>query len=363
MFSVRFGSTGQQGEMRTGFAKTTTSSSLQSPRHHAAAPTEILPTFLLIIFFISSLLTSKLHQQETQSPDQTCPCETPCRRSNGGFHQHQKSNVPREHDDHVILSCLLRKIDDLESSLNEFAGRYDQRRDRYSTLRDSAARVIQTRFRSYLVRSLTRFRVGVDPMIRSSKRSLSRDLVRFLHYIDDCAVRRYGFVVGSQFKFREKPQAVGVAEERIMEKLRNRMGKVFVSNGELEELDSMSDESEELPMKSSYKNVYDLTSSEENDSVVVMSRDNERKHGSKTRNMVLVEGSGGKTVSFDENGNVYKVYGDTSESSISEEDDPVSGSKDGNGEKKGNVNEVTRKKKKLVVKMRSLLRRVVKGMP
>lgn len=94
-------------------------------------------------------------------------------------------------------------------------------------------------------------------MIRSSKRSLSRDLVRFLHYIDDCAVRRYGFVVGSQFKFRgcdgKKPQAVGVAEERIMEKLRNRMGKVLVSNGELEELDSMSDESEELPMKSSYK--------------------------------------------------------------------------------------------------------------
>nr|VDD38782.1 unnamed protein product [Brassica oleracea] len=74
-------------------------------------------------------------------------------------------------------------------------------------------------------------------MIRSSKRSLSRDLVRFLHYIDDCAVRRYGFVVGSQ----------------IMKKLRNQMGKVFVSNGELEELDSMSDESEELPMKSSYK--------------------------------------------------------------------------------------------------------------
>lgn len=51
----------------------------------------------------------------------------------------------------------------------------------------------------------------------------------------------------------KKPQAVGVAEERIMEKLRNRMGKVLVSNGELEELDSMSDESEELPMKSSYK--------------------------------------------------------------------------------------------------------------
>ena len=188
-----------------------------------------------LLHLIASYLQT--HQQETQSPDQTCPCETPCRRSNGGFHQHQKNNVPREHDDHVILSCLLRKIDDLESSLNEFAGRYDQRRDRYSTLRDSAARVIQTRFRPYLVRRSVSFRHlkelalikssfvslkssvvfrkatdlllqldsikgRVDPMIRSSKRSLSRDLVRFLHYIDDCAVRRYGFVVGSQFKFR-----------------------------------------------------------------------------------------------------------------------------------------------------------------
>lgn len=182
-----------------------------------------------LLHLIASYLQT--HQQETQSPDQTCPCETPCRRSNGGFHQHQKNNVPREHDDHVILSCLLRKIDDLESSLNEFAGRYDQRRDRYSTLRDSAARVIQTRFRPYLVRRSVSFRHlkelalikssfvslkssvvfrkatdlllqldsikgRVDPMIRSSKRSLSRDLVRFLHYIDDCAVRRYGFCCG-----------------------------------------------------------------------------------------------------------------------------------------------------------------------
>ncbi|CAF2089879.1 unnamed protein product [Brassica rapa] len=335
-----------------------------------------------LLHLVASYLQTQ--RQETQSPDQTCSCKAPCRRSNGGFHQHQKkTNVqPREHDDHVILSCLLRKVDDLESSLNEFAARYDQRRDRYSTLRDSAARVIQTRFRSFLVRrsvslrhlkelalikssfvslkssvsgkthflfkvvfrkatdlllQLDSIQGRIDPMIRSSKRSLSRDLVRFLQYIDDCAVRRYGSVVGSQFKFRGCD---------------GKMGKVFVSNGELEELDSMSDESSYKFVKGNVvkakpvvsdkdRNVCDVTSSEENnDSVVVMSRDNERKRGSKTRNMVLVEGSGGETVSFDENGNVYKVYGDTSESSISEEDDSVSGSKDGNGDEKENRNEV-----------------------
>ncbi|KAG2261263.1 hypothetical protein Bca52824_068342 [Brassica carinata] len=66
-----------------------------------------------------------------------------------------------------------------------------------------------------------------------------------------------------------------------------------------------------------------------------MSSDNERKHGSKTKNMILVEESRGKTrmmktVSFDENGNLYKVYGDKPESTISEEDDSTSGSRDGN---------------------------------
>lgn len=310
-------------------------------------------------------------------------------------------------------------------------------------------------------------------MIRSSKRSLSRDLVRFLQYIDDCAVKRYGFVaksevnvsfMGSHSKVNgKKPQGFGVAEDRTIEKSRNRMGKIFVTSSEDEdnnaELEDMTDDSEEVPMnsidkkkigssksrtgvfvkgnvvkppvrksivldknrnvyqvygnthdlsssaedesvdgdeetlvmsrdngnKSSLKtrngvsvkgsggkttrvvktvsfdengNVYkvhgdtnDLTSSAEDDSVdddeepLVMSRDNGRRHSSKTRNVVLVKGSGGKnrvvkTVSFDENGNVCKVYGDTPESSISEEGDSTSGSNDGSGEEKTNGNEV-----------------------
>lgn len=112
-----------------------------------------------LLHLVASYLQNQ--QQERQCPDQTCSCETPCQSFNGIRRQHrvlhQQKNVPRE-DDHIVLSCLLRKMDDLESSLNQLSARYDQRRDRYSTLRDSAARVIQTHFRSYLVRRSISFR-------------------------------------------------------------------------------------------------------------------------------------------------------------------------------------------------------------
>uniref|UniRef100_A0A1J3HZC8 BAG family molecular chaperone regulator 8, chloroplastic n=1 Tax=Noccaea caerulescens TaxID=107243 RepID=A0A1J3HZC8_NOCCA len=408
-----------------------------------------------LLHLVASYLQTQ-PQQERKCHDQTCSCETPSLRFNGSRRQHdQQKNVPRE-SDHIVLSCLLRKIDDLESSLNQFAASYDQRRNRYSTLRDSAARVIQTHFRSYLVRRSISFRRlkelaaikssfltlkssvsgkphfpfkavsrkatdlllqldsvqgRIDPMIRNSKRSLSRDLVRFLQHVDDCAVKRCDFVaksaisvcfMGSHSKRRgsdgKKPQGFGVAEDRTTEKLRNRMGKVSVTSSEdednNEEPDFMTDDSEEVPVKSVdkrnigssksrtgdsvkgnvakppvrktmvidrnrnvyqvYGNTHDLTSSADDDSVddgeeiLVMSRDKGRKHSSKTRKGVLVKEGGAnnrvvKTVSFDENGNIYKVYGDTPESSITEEDDSTSGSNNGNGEGKGKGNGLCRK--------------------
>ncbi|KAG7559242.1 hypothetical protein ISN45_Aa05g008400 [Arabidopsis thaliana x Arabidopsis arenosa] len=448
-------------------------------------------------------------QQETQ-----CSCQN----FNVIRGQHrvlrQQKNVPREYDQ-VVMSCLLRKINDLESSLNKFSAFYEQRRDRHSTLRDTAARVIQTHFRSYLVHRSISFRQlkelamikssflslkssvsgkpifpfkivsrkatdlllqldsiqgRIDPMIRSSKRSLSRDLVKFLQYVDDCAVKRCEFVAKSVISVSrrsklngKKPQGFGVGEDKTIEKSRNRMGNNFVTSSEDEDNNAdMSDDSEEAPMSSSdkrkvtssksrtedvikgnvvkppvrkfvvldknsnvcqvYGNTHesDLTSSAEDDSVdgdeetLVISRGNGRRQSLKTRNgvlvkdnggkktrvvktvsfdengnvckvdgdtddltssaeddsvddgeetleisrddgkrnssktgsRVLVKGSGGKsnrvvkTVSFDENGNVCKVYGDTPESSINDEDDSTSGSNDGNGEEKGNVNEV-----------------------
>ncbi|XP_010502961.1 PREDICTED: BAG family molecular chaperone regulator 8, chloroplastic-like [Camelina sativa] len=462
-----------------------------------------------LIHLVATYLQNQ-QQQETQ-----CSCEASCQNINVVSGQHrvlrQQKSVPREYDQDV-LSCLLRKIDDLESSLSKFSSCYDRRRrDRHSTLRDSAARVIQTHFRSYLVHRSISFRQlkelatikstflslkssvsgkpifpfkavsqkatdlllqldsiqgRIDPMIRSSKRSLSRDLVRFLQYVDDCAVKRSDFVakssitVSSRSKLNgKKPQGFGVADDRTIEKSR----KVFVTSSEDEDSNAdMTVDSEEVPVSSIdkrkigssnsrtgavikgnvvkpsgrtfvlldknrnvyhqvYGNTHNLTSSAEDDSVdgheepLVMSRDSRRRHSLKTRNgvsvngsgaktsrvvkavsvdgngnvckvygdtddltssaedddsvddgeetlvmsrddgkrhslktgnRVLVKGSGGKTipvvktVSFDENGNVYKAYGDTPESSVSEEGDSTSGSNGGNGEGKGNVNEV-----------------------
>ncbi|KAL1194487.1 BAG family molecular chaperone regulator 8 [Cardamine amara subsp. amara] len=350
-----------------------------------------------LLHLLASYLQNQ--QQETQ-----CSCETQFQSFNGIRRQQKKVPRPQqEYDNHIVLSCLLRKINDLESSLNKFSASYDQ----HSTLRDSAARIIQTHFRSYLVHRSVSFRQlkelatikssflslkssilekphfpfkavsrkasdlllqldsiqgRIDPMIRSSKRSLSRDLVRFLQYIDDCAVKRYDFVGKVNGK---KPQGLGVAEDRTIEKLRKRMGRVF--SGDEDNNGDMTDDSEEVPMngidnrkigsskcrtggfvkgnlvkppvrKSKNRNVYqvygnthDLTLSAEEDSVdsdeemLVISRDNGRKHSLKARNLVLVKGSGGKTtrVSVDENGNVYKVNGDRNDQTSSEDDDDL----------------------------------------
>ncbi|CAL9238812.1 unnamed protein product [Arabidopsis halleri] len=201
------------------------------------------------------------HQQETQ-----CSCELSCQNFNVIRGQHrvlrQQKNVPREYD-HVVMSCLLRKINDLESSLNKFSAFYEKRRDRHSTLKDTAAHIIQTHFRFYLVHISISFRQlkeltmikssflslkssvsgkpifpfkvvswkatdlllqsdsiqgRIDPVIRSSKRTLSRDLVRFLRYVDDCLVKRREFVAKSAISVSrrsklngKKPRGFGVA--------------------------------------------------------------------------------------------------------------------------------------------------------
>lgn len=189
----------------------------------------------------------------------------------------------------------------------------------------------------------------VDPMIRNSKRSLSRDLVRFLQYVDDCVVRRYGGYIS---KSAANVSYVGSSHSKKPQAFD-------------EELDSTADDSEEVSVgqrksgSSKFsivrgsnvvkptvrktmvfdkkRNVYnkrDVASSAEDDSVDSGEEEREQ-HGLKARNMVVVKGKKRvvKTVRFDENGNVYKVYGDTPEASISEEgdDDSTSGSNDGDG--------------------------------
>ncbi|KAF9624119.1 hypothetical protein IFM89_008057, partial [Coptis chinensis] len=137
---------------------------------------------------------------------------------------------PKQHNEQdnkkktqALLTSLLRRIDALESTLPHF-----------SSLRDIAARTIQTHFRAYLVRRSRTLRhlkhlamiktslnylknavsdkprfnyqaisqkamdlllkldfiQGGDPMIRDGKRSISRDLVHFLEFIEGVSVKR-----------------------------------------------------------------------------------------------------------------------------------------------------------------------------
>ncbi|CAG7902537.1 unnamed protein product [Brassica rapa] len=178
------------------------------------------------------------------------PCfETASTRLNAVKRQRfvNQQNTQREYDN------ILRKINDLDLSLNRFSAR----RESYSTLKDSAARVVQTHFRSYLVRTSvsltmiessfeslirslvsgkTRFPLeavsreaarlllrldfikgSADSVIRDGRRTLCRDLVRFLHYVDDCGVRRRNVV--SKY-----------AKDRSTEKLKKHVRRICVSD-------------------------------------------------------------------------------------------------------------------------------------
>lgn len=134
----------------------------------------------------------------------------------------------------------------------------------------------------------------IDPMIRSSKRSLSRDLVRFVQYVDDCVVKRYGFVVksGSGIKLNgKKPQGFGTSSE------------------DEDNNADMSDDSEEVP---------------------VSSIDKRKVASSKSRTGVVIEGDVVKPpvmkfVVLDKNRNVCQVYGNRHDLTSSAEDDSVDG--------------------------------------
>ncbi|KAG2325259.1 hypothetical protein Bca4012_039749 [Brassica carinata] len=341
-------------------------SAYSSPRCTQSSPPNL--DHLLRLIIASHLQ----NQQQTQPRRETASTRSDAAKRHRFVDQ---ENAQREYDN------LLRKINDLDLSLDRFSS--PARRGSRSTVKDSAARVIQTRFRSYLVRrsvslrelkELTRiessfvslrssvsgknrFPLGAvsreaarlllrldsvkgsaDSMVRDGKRRLCRDLVRFLHDVDDCAVRRRnGVSFGGKCR---------VGEDRSREKLKKDVRRIYVSSdgdeeeniAELEEFRFVSDDGQEIPIVSVGKSrklgglkpgvesvkgykvktpFYEVTSSAEDDDdsfdngeeILMMSGDS--GNGSSSRSRIGVV----KNVSFNENGNVYKVYGDTPEAS------------------------------------------------
>ncbi|PIA62998.1 hypothetical protein AQUCO_00200784v1 [Aquilegia coerulea] len=156
--------------------------------------------------------------------------------------QHKHHKQQEQEKTQALFTSLLRRVVALESSFNHFSSSPSSPSSTPSSssspprlsLKDIAARTIQTHFRAYLVRRSRTLRhlkhlaiiksnlnslkssvsenthfnsqaisqkaidllhkldfiQGADPMIRDGKRSISRDLVRFLEFVDGISAKR-----------------------------------------------------------------------------------------------------------------------------------------------------------------------------
>ncbi|KAE9595283.1 hypothetical protein Lal_00018890 [Lupinus albus] len=240
------------------------------------------------------------------------------------------------------ISSLLHRIESLESSLNHhssFSSSY--------SLRDTAARVIQIHFRSFLVRRSKTLRhlkelgfikstfndlkssfsndtthsdfvalsqksldlllqldsiEDCDPMVTDGKRSISRDLVQFLDSIERGAMKKHLFYVKEVKNARfgqkvNKPRDSGDDEKRkLLQNLRGRVEKIsklceVYENDEDSEPEGIHDDDDGLPS-------------------VLISR---RNGVSADKNVVFMRRQGvqptaKKNVRFAENGKFFEVH-------------------------------------------------------
>ncbi|KAJ6421577.1 hypothetical protein OIU84_028866 [Salix udensis] len=201
------------------------------PHHHPISPPQ-LSTDPLLQSLVSLLQQQQQLQLQHHRSHLFSPCLNEPNSHKKNHHQQSKLHFQQEDDPqqtHFVLSSLLQRINTLESSLHQFSACSSNNHSCHShSLRDTAARVIQTHFRAFLVhrsRTLRQlkelafiksgfnslkssisteshfdFKVvshkamdlllkldsiqGGDPMIRDGKRSVTRDLVRFMEFVD-----------------------------------------------------------------------------------------------------------------------------------------------------------------------------------
>ncbi|KAF3444838.1 hypothetical protein FNV43_RR14531 [Rhamnella rubrinervis] len=333
-------------------------SSVQS-QHHSPLP----PSDPLLQAIASQLLQSnpthsyaKLYTQKLQPHNQF-------QHLKQQLHQQEPSPPPQQQQAHSIISSLLCRIEALEASLRQFSS-YRSRSSYSHSLRDSAARVIQTHFRAFLVRrsrtlgqlkdlaliksafnslksllsndthfdfrALSRNAMdlllkldsiqGSDRMVRDGKKSISRDLVRFLELMDGVATKRNGLSIKAMKNDRfgrngdksrpllgSKFGNLDVDRRTIIGKLRDRVEKI-------RGFARVSDNDEEHVELEGFQHFSNDDEEEEYPRVVING-----KNG-RIRNGVLVKRHGvqsrvKKSVSFaEEDGNVFKVSNNTHES-------------------------------------------------
>ncbi|KAI4352499.1 hypothetical protein L6164_006745 [Bauhinia variegata] len=256
----------------------------------------------------------------------------------------------QENQTHPAIASLLCRIEALESSLHHFSS--------HDSLRDTAARIIQTHFRAFLVRrSRTLGQLkdlalikstfnslkssfsnethivdfvalfhkatdlllqldsiqGGDPMIRDGKRSISRDLVQFLESIEGIVVKKHGYFVKTT-KNPRFAQTQSIKKSRVSD---SKKGNLDDDQRKL--LKNLRDRVEEICQFCELSANNEDVGNDGGDHNVLINRRNGaslNKNGVSVQRYV-VQPKVKKSVSFADDVNVSKVYSDTYEPLLS----------------------------------------------
>ncbi|MBA0683276.1 hypothetical protein Goari_024945 [Gossypium aridum] len=263
---------------------------------------------------------------------------------NHHFHQKQQEQPD------FLISSLVSRINALESSLHSFSKASSCSSYPSFSLKDAAARVIQTHFRAFLVHrsrtlrqlkdlafiksSLNTLKLSVsnnihfdpqvvsqqamdlllkldsfqggDPMIRDGKRSVSKDLIQFLEYVDGLVLKRHKLLYKNAKNIRvlgngsSKPKVLRSKSGEVMEKLRDRVEK-------LERFSTIEEGNDVVELEGFHQGIDEA--------------ENKNKNKNKNSELLLkrqgIQPKVKKTVSFAENGNVYRIISNGDEVSSS----------------------------------------------
>lgn len=156
-------------------------SSTQS-HHHTPLPQPPPPSDPLLQAIASQLLQSNPTHSYTKLYAEKLQPHNQFQHLKQRLHQQEPSPPQQQQQAHSIISSLLCRIEALEASLGQFSSH--RSRSSYShSLRDSAARVIQTHFRAFLVRrSRTLGQLKDLALIKSAFNSLKSLLSNDTHF-------------------------------------------------------------------------------------------------------------------------------------------------------------------------------------
>ncbi|XP_022991002.1 BAG family molecular chaperone regulator 8, chloroplastic-like isoform X2 [Cucurbita maxima] len=260
---------------------------------------------------------------------------------------------------HSTISSLVSRIEALESSLHRVSGSHVPPQ----SLRQVAASTIQTYFRAFLVRRSRALRElkdlaiiksrfeslqsslcnefyfdrnaisleimdlllhldsiqGNDPMVKGSKKSLSRDLVQFLDRIDNLSVKRNGGLPLKTMKNTGLGQNVSksrVSTPKQLKNSENQKGTIEKLKSRIEKICERSkffeNDGRDLDLKRFHHVGDDDDEEEEDESPRIHDKNRDQTRDQNLGNGHQIQPRVKKSVRFAENGSLFRVLGSNS---------------------------------------------------